>query len=65
MSISRKHFDDLATIIADAKNDIDLFPTRQCVINHINVELIRFGKKHNRQFQTDRWNNFIEKKVNA
>ena len=65
MSLSRKHFNDLATIIADAKNDIDLFPTRQCVINHINVELIRFSKKHNRQFQTDRWNNFIEKKVNS
>ena len=61
MSISRKHFNDLAEVVAEIKQTSESFVTRKELVDNMEAEIKRFCQRHNSGFKPDRWDNFVTK----
>tara|TARA_E500000081_G_scaffold119623_1_gene123868 strand:- start:574 stop:780 length:207 start_codon:yes stop_codon:yes gene_type:complete len=61
MSMSRKHFNDLAEVMVEIKQTSESFVTRRELVDNMEAKIKRFCQRHNSGFRPDRWDNFVTK----
>ena len=61
MSMSKKHFDELAEVIVEIKQTSEDFVTRQQLIESLEKQIKGFCKRQNRSFCPVKWDNKVNK----